>query len=386
MSGTALRTSVFTAEHDALRASIRAFVERELAPHADAWEREGDFPDWVFERLGAQGLLGLAYPEDVGGQGGDYLSTVVLKEEMTRAGSGGVAMAVAVQTDMATPPINKFGTPAQKEEFLRPALAGTKIACLGITEPNAGSDVANISTAARREGSDWVLNGRKTFITNGVRAHFCTLVARTDKPAGYHGFSLFLVPTDTPGWSVARRLDKLGMRSSDTAEIAIEDVRLPADALLGVEGEGFQQIMWELQGERLVTAAGSVVSAQLLFDRCLAYAKERTTFGKPIGKHQVIAHRLAEMATEIEAARALVHEVAFKVDAGEYPVKEISMAKLYAGLVVNRVANAAMQIFGGIGYSTELPVERAWRDVRLIRIGAGSDEVMREIVAKGMGL
>jgi len=249
---TAVRSSIFTPEHEALRATVRAFVERELAPYAEEWEEAGDFPDWVFTKLGDAGYLGLAYPEEVGGQGGDYISTLVLKEEMARCGSGGVGMAVAVQTDMATPPILKFGTKEQIDRYLRPAIKGTKIACLGITEPGAGSDVANIQTLAVRDGSDWVINGRKIFITNGVRAHFCTLVARTNKPAGHHGFSLFLVPTDTPGWTVTKRLDKLGMHSSDTAEIALEDVRLPADALLGVDGEGFAQIMWELQGERLV--------------------------------------------------------------------------------------------------------------------------------------
>ena len=383
---TAVRASIFTSEHEALRASIRTFVERELAPHASQWEADGDFPDWVFSKLGEQGYLGLSYPEEVGGQGGDYISTLVLKEEMARVGSAGVAMAVAVQTDMATPPILKFGTDAQKKEYLEPAIRGEKIACLGISEPNAGSDVASIETTAVRDGSDWVINGRKIFITNGCRAHFCTLVARTDKPAGHHGFSLFLVPTDTPGWQVTRRLDKLGMHSSDTAEIVMEDMRLPGDALLGVENEGFMQIMWELQGERLVGVAGSVAGAQLLLERCLEYANERTTFGKPIGQHQVIAHKLATMATEIEAARALVYEAAWKFGTGEYPVKEISMAKLYGGIVANRVANEAMQIFGGASYTMELPIQRAWRDSRLIRIGGGTDEVMREVISKLMGL
>ncbi len=386
MTETAIRSSIFDAEHDSLRASVRAFVERELAPHAEEWEQAGDFPDWVFEKLGDAGYLGLAYPEEVGGQGGDYISTLVLKEEMARCGSGGVGMAVAVQTDMATPPILKFGTPAQIDEYLRPAIKGSKIACLGITEPGAGSDVANIQTLAVRDGSDWVINGRKTFITNGVRAHFCTLVARTNKPAGHHGFSLFLVPTDTPGWTVAKRLDKLGMHSSDTAEIAIDDVRLPSDALLGVEGEGFAQIMWELQGERLVGVAGSIAGSQRLLDACIQYAKDRHAFGKPIGKNQAISHRLATMATEIEAARQMIYDAAWKFGTGEYPVKEISMAKLYGGIVASRVANEAMQIFGGAAYTMDLPIQRAWRDSRLIRIGGGTDEVMREVISKLMGL
>ncbi|HLW17318.1 MAG TPA: acyl-CoA dehydrogenase family protein [Actinomycetota bacterium] len=383
---TAVRSSIFTPEHEALRATVRAFVERELAPYAEEWEEAGDFPDWVFTKLGDAGYLGLAYPEEVGGQGGDYISTLVLKEEMARCGSGGVGMAVAVQTDMATPPILKFGTKEQIDRYLRPAIKGTKIACLGITEPGAGSDVANIQTLAVRDGSDWVINGRKIFITNGVRAHFCTLVARTNKPAGHHGFSLFLVPTDTPGWTVTKRLDKLGMHSSDTAEIALEDVRLPADALLGVDGEGFAQIMWELQGERLVGVAGSIAGSQRLLDACIQYAKDRHAFGKPIGKNQAISHRLATMATEIEAARQMIYDAAWKFGNGEYPVKEISMAKLYGGIVASRVANEAMQIFGGAAYTMDLPIQRAWRDSRLIRIGGGTDEVMREVISKLMGL
>jgi alkylation response protein AidB-like acyl-CoA dehydrogenase len=336
--------------------------------------------------MGDAGLLGLSYPETYGGSGGDYISTLVFKEEMARCGSGGVGMAVSVQTDMATPPILKFGTEAQKQEYLVPAIKGTKIACLGITEPNAGSDVANIETTATRDGSDWIVNGRKIFITNGVRAHFCTLVARTDKPSGYHGFSLFIVPTNTPGWQVTRRLDKLGMHSSDTAEIVMEDMRLPEDALLGEEGKGFYQIMWELQGERLVASAGAIAGSQLLFDRCLQYAKERQAFGQPIGKFQTMAHRLAEMGTEIAAARELVYDAVWKFNKGEYPVKEITMAKLYTGIVINKITNQAMQIFGGAAYLMDVPIQRAWRDSRLIRIGGGADEVMREIISKMRGL
>ena len=383
---TAVATSFFTPEHEALRSSIRSFIERELQPHAEQWEADGNFPDWVFEKMGDAGFLGLSYPEKYGGSGGDYISTLVLKEEMVRVGSGGVGMAVAVQTDMATPPIYKFGTEEQKQEYLVPAIKGRKIACLGISEPNAGSDVANIETVAVRDGSDWVINGRKIFITNGVRAHFCTLVARTDKPSGYHGFSLFIVPTNTKGWQVSRRLDKLGMHSSDTAEIVMEDMRLPGDALLGEEGKGFYQIMWELQGERLVASAGAVSGAQLLFDRCLQYVKEREAFGQPIGKFQAMGHRLAEMATEIAAARELVYDAVWKVNKGEYPVREISMAKLYTGVVGNKITNQAMQIFGGASYLMDLPIQRAWRDSRVMRIGGGADEIMREIISKMRGL
>jgi len=378
---------LFTPEHEELRASVRPFVETELAPYAQEWERDGEFPNSVFERMGDLGLLGLRYPPEYGGQGGDWGHAIVLAEELARVGSGGVGMAIAVQSEMATPPIHRYGTEEQKNRYLVPAIRGEKIACLGITEPDAGSDVANIQTAAVRdgEGNGWVINGRKMFITNGVRAHFCLLVARTDKPAGYDGFSLFLVDTSTPGFGVSRKLDKLGMRSSDTAELVLDDVRVQGDALLGTEGKGFYQIMWELQGERLIGVAGSVAGAWLAMRKTLEYAKERRAFGHSIADFQVIKHRFAEMATELEAARQLTYDTALAWERGEYPVKQISMAKLYSGVVVNRVMNECLQVHGGYGYSADSWIQRAWRDTRLLRIGAGTDEVMREVISKLMG-
>jgi alkylation response protein AidB-like acyl-CoA dehydrogenase len=372
-----VRHPLFTDGHDEFRASVRAFVESELQPHADDWERDGDFPNWVFKRMGDLGLLGLRYPTGYGGRGGDWGHAIVLAEEMARVGSAGVGMAVAVQAEMATPPIDRFGTPEQKERYLAPAIRGEKIACLAITEPDAGSDVANIRTTARRDGADWVLNGRKLFITNGRRADVCVLVARTDTPAGYEGFSLFLVDTDRPGFHVSRTLHKLGMHSSDTAELALDDVRVPDDALLGEEGKGFFQIMWELQGERVVGAAGSLAGGWLALELTLDYAKER-----PIGSFQVQRHRFAEMATELTSAQQLVYDVALAWERGEYPVREISMLKLHAGVVVNRVVNGCLQIHGEHGYSSGSWVERAWRDARLLRIGAGTDEVMRESISR----
>ena len=377
---------LFTEEHEDLRRAVRSVVETELAPHAEDWERESDFPNWVFTRLGGLGYLGLRYPEAYGGSGGDWGHAIVLAEELARIGSGGVGMAVAVQAEMATPPILQYGSEEQKQRYLVPAIRGERIACLGITEPGAGSDVAAIETTARREDGGWVINGRKMFITNGRRADFCLLVTRTDKPKGYEGFSLFLVDTDLPGFEVSRTLDKLGMRSSDTAELVLDDVRVPADALLGEEGKGFPQIMWELQGERLVGAAGSISGAWLAFDRTLAYAKEREAFGRPIGRFQALRHAFAEMATEIEAARQLCYDVALLWEKGRYPVREISELKLYSGLVVNRVMDRCLQIHGGYGYASESWVQRAWRDARLLRIGAGTDEVMREVIAKAMSL
>ena len=375
----------FTEEHEQLRASIRSFVETELAPHAEAWEAAGDFPDSVFTRMGELGLLGLTYPEEIGGGGGDYLCNIVLAEEMTRCNSGGVAMAVAVQTDMAVPPVFKFGTPDQIERYLVPAIKGESIFCLGITEPDAGSDVASIKTTAKKVDGGWVINGSKIFITNGRRAHAMTLVAKTDRDASHSGISLFVVDTNTPGFEVRRTLDKLGMRTSDTAEITFTDMFVPENALLGKEGEGFYNISWELQGERLVGAAGAIAGARRSFEAALAYAGQRETFGKPIGKHQVIRHALADMATEVEAAQQLVYAAAWKVNKGEYPVREISMAKLLTGEVSWKVVDKALQIFGGYGYAMEFPIQRAWRDTRLIRIGGGTDEVMRDVIGKMEG-
>ena len=378
---------LFTDEHETFRATCREFVESELAPHAAAWEQEGSFPDWVFKRMGDLGLLGVRYPIEHGGAGGDWGHAIVLAEEMARCGSGGVGMAVAVQTEMATPPILKFGTDDQKRRYLEPTIRGEKIVCLGITEPGAGSDVANIQTTAVRDVDGcWTINGAKTFITNGVRADYCLLVTRTDKARGYEGFSLFLVDTDLPGFTVSRKLDKLGMRSSDTAELALNDVRVPDSALLGEAGRGFTQIMWELQGERVIGAAGSIAGGWLVFEKTLAYAKERHAFGRPIGRFQVNRHKFATMATELEAARQLLYDTALAWERGEYPVKQISMVKLYSGLVVNRVMNECLQLWGGMGYATETGIERAWRDSRLLRIGGGTDEVMREIISKTMGL
>ncbi|MEJ7655421.1 MAG: acyl-CoA dehydrogenase family protein [Thermoleophilaceae bacterium] len=376
---------IFTDEHDQLRESIRSFVLRELAPHAEEWE-ETTFPDWVFNRMGELGFLGLSYPEEYGGQGGDYFASLVLAEEMSFVGSGGVGMGVAVHTDMATPPIHLFGTEEQKQRYLVPSIAGEKISCLGITEPDAGSDVSGIKTRAVRDGDEWVINGSKTYITNGHRADFIVLVTKTDPDAGYDGFTLFLVDMDLPGVVREKKLEKLGMHSSDTALLAFSDVRVPADAVLGQEGKGFYHIMWELQGERLIGAAGSVAGAERTFEKTLQYARERTAFGRPIGKFQAIRHKFAEMATKIETARQMVYMTAWRFAGGEYPVREITMAKLYASRIAVEVADECIQIHGGAGYMKEYGIERAWRDLRLNRIGAGSDEIMLDVIGRSYGI
>jgi citronellyl-CoA dehydrogenase len=376
----------FTPEHDALRKTVRRFAEEELAPHADEWEEQGDFPDWVFKRAGDLGLLGLTYPEKYGGQGADYFATLVFAEEIGRCNSGGVAMGLSVQTDMATPPVYKFGTEEQRQRYLVPSITGEKIACLGISEPEAGSDVMNIDTTATWDGSGWVINGRKIFITNGIRAHYMTLVAKTRRNGNDNGHSLFLVDTDTPGFIKGRKLDKVGMLTSDTAEILFEDCRVPAGALLGNEGEGFKHIMWELQGERLIGAAAGVSGAARAVEAAIAYAKQREAFGRPIGKFQAIRHKLAEQATKVTALRELIYYTAYRWNSGEYVVREISMAKLLSGKIGFDVLNECLQVFGGYGYSMEFPIQRGWRDMRLNRIGGGTDEVMREVIGKLEGL
>jgi alkylation response protein AidB-like acyl-CoA dehydrogenase len=376
---------IFTDEHEQLRESIRNFATKELAPHAEEWE-ETTFPNWVFTRMGELGFLGLDKPEEYGGQGGDYYSAMVLAETIGYSNSGGMCMGVAVHTDMAMPPILAFGTEEQKQEWVVPAIQGTKILCLGITEPDAGSDVAGIKTRAVHDGDEYVINGSKTFITNGHRADAIVLVTKTDPDAGYDGFTLFVVPMDSPGVIREKKLEKLGMHASDTALLAFQDVRVPATAVLGEVGKGFYHIMWELQGERLHGAVGCVAGAQRCFDRTLQYAKERTAFGKPIGNFQVIRHKFAEMATKIETARQLAYTTAWRFQNGEYPVREISMAKLYASQIAVEVADECIQIHGGAGYMKEYGVERAWRDLRLNRIGAGTDEIMLDVIGRSYGL
>jgi alkylation response protein AidB-like acyl-CoA dehydrogenase len=381
------RHFIFNDEHEQLRESIRRFVTAEVLPHAEEWE-ETTFPDAIVRRMGELGFLGLDKPVEYGGQGGDYYSALVLAEELVRGHSGGLTMGIAVQTDMALPPILKFGTEAQKRQWAAPAIAGEKILCLGITEPDAGSDVAAIRTRADYDDvtGEYVINGSKTYITNGHRADMIVLVTKTDVDADYDGFTLFLVPMDLPGVVREKKLEKLGMHASDTALLAFQDVRVPADAVLGEVGKGFYQIMWELQGERLISSAAAVASAQDVFERTLDYAKQRVAFGRPIGRFQANRHKFAEMATKIEAARELVYATAWRFQNGDYPVREISMAKLYASRIACEVADDCLQIHGGAGYMREYGIERAWRDLRLNRIGAGTDEVMLEVIGRSYGL
>ena len=381
-----MNLSPFSEEHDLLRKSVAEWVDAEIAPHVAEWEEAGDFPNEVFSRAGELGFLGLAYPEPAGGQGGDYWAQVVFLEEVGRV-SQAIAMVLSVQTDMATPPILEFGTEAQIERWLKPALRGELIGAIGITEPDTGSDVAAIRTRAVRDGDEWVLDGSKMYITNGARADFITMVARTSEPGDddpRSGISMFIVDTSLPGFTVSKKLEKAGMRLSDTALLYMDDVRLAADALLGTEGEGFKQIMWELQGERMGVSIFGVAGARAVLEEAIGYARVREAFGSPIGDFQAVSHRLAEMATEVEAVQALVYECCDLWNQGIYATQEVAMAKLAVGQLSHRVADHAVQTLGGAGLVEGSFIPREWLGMRIGRIGGGSDEVQRQILARIM--
>ena len=377
-------TPPFTDEHEELRSSIRGFLDRELAPHAQEWEDARWFPDEVFGKLASQGLLGLKYPAEYGGQGGDYLHEAVLVEELARIGSGGTAAGIGAHINIATPPIWKFGTADQHKRYLVPAIKGEKIGALGITEPGAGSDVAALRTRATPVDGGWVVNGEKTYITNGVRAHFIVTAVKTTEEGGHHGISFLIV--DRSEGVTSAKLEKLGWHASDTATIAFEDVFVPAENLLGAEHEGFKQIMANFQWERLAMALGAVGAMALAWERTAEFARERTAFGRPLSKHQAIRHKLADLATSAYTARCVTYDALRRFVAGEEPLKEVTMAKLLTQRASFDLMDACLQIHGGAGYMKELWVERAARDSRLGPIGGGSDEIMREILGRVLAL
>jgi citronellyl-CoA dehydrogenase len=374
----------FTAEHEAFRKSVRAWVEKELTPHSLEWDRAGIFPREVFKQAGELGFLGINHDPKYGGSGLDYWFVTAFCEELSRSQNAGVNMALLVQGQMATPIINEIGTDEQKREFLEPALKGERIAALGVSEPGVGSDVANMKTTARIDGDDYVINGSKMWITNGTRADFITLGVRTGE-AGYGGISLVTFPTDVKGFSVSKKLDKVGNLSSDTAILFFEDCRIPRRYVLGEENMGFYSIMTNFQGERLVGALTAVAGMERMVEDALNYGNEREAFGKPLIKFQVWRHKFVEHLTAIEAAKRLTYHAVAVFDAKENAVKEISMAKLFAGDLAQRVAYDCQQFFGGMGYIEETPIARAWRDIRLITIGGGTSEVMKEILSKIYG-
>src|SRR4030042_839294 len=376
----------FTEEHNIFRKSLKDFVKKEIRPYAEEWEEAGVYPREIFKRMGDLGFLGVSYPEEYGGGGGDYFTTIVFAEEISRCGALGFAMSVLVQTDIASSAIIDLGTHEQKLKYLKPVLAGEKIIALGVTEPNHGSDVASLETTAIKDGDHYIIKGRKIFITNGPQADLITLGVRTEPEKAEKGISLIIFETNTPGFSVGRKLKKMGMHSSDTAELFFDDCIVPAENLLGRKGEGFYAIMLGFENERLVGAAMSYSGAEVALELSLQYAKQSIQGGRPIGQFQVSSHMLSEMATDIEAARQLTYHAAWLKSKGRPCRKELNMAKVFATEIANEVANKAVQIFGGYGYMQEYEVERIYRDVRLANIGAGTSQIMKNIIAKQLGL
>jgi acyl-CoA dehydrogenase len=379
-------TPPFNDEHEQLREVLARFMERELAPHAAQWEDERWFPNEVFAKLAKHGFLGLKYPTEYGGQGGDYLHDAVLAEELARCGSGGLAAGIGAHVSIATPPIWKFGTEEQKRRWLVPAIRGEKIGALGITEPDAGSDVAGIKTRAHKVDGGYTVNGSKTFITNGVRADFVVTAVKTTAEGGHHGLSFLVIEKGMDGFAVSRKLDKMGWHASDTGELSFDEVFVPDANLLGEENKGFYLIMANFQWERLSMALGAVGSMRAVLERSLAYAGERSAFGRPIAKHQVIRHKLADMAVRLETGRAVTYNALRLFAEGQDALREVTIAKLRTQRDCFEQADDAVQIFGGAGYMKEYGIERAARDARLGPIGGGTDEVMKEILAKQLGL
>ena len=377
----------FDSEHEELRATVRRWVESEIVPEQGEWEKRREFPRELFDRAGELGFLGLKYPERLGGQGGDGVHDAVWAEEVAAAGMcGGVGAGLGAHTGIATPPVWNFGTDEQHERFLRPAIAGERIAALGITEPGAGSDVASIRTAARKVAGGWVVNGSKTFITNGVRADFLVCAVRTTSAGGHGGISFLILERGMKGYEVSRKLEKMGWHSSDTAELSFTDVAVPDENLLGAENEGFKLIMSNFQSERLLMALGAVGGMDWCLRRTIAYALERRAFGRPIGSFQANRHKVAEMATKLEAGRAMTYSALRLMADGRDALREVTAAKLFTQRAAVEVADDAVQIHGGYGYMREYEVERALRDARLGPIGGGTDEIMKEILGRGLGL
>jgi acyl-CoA dehydrogenase len=378
-------SSPFGPEHEELRQSLRSFIARELAPHASEWERSEHFPNSVFTALAAQGFLGLKYPESIGGQGGDHLHEAVFVEELARCGSGGLAAGIGAHCEIATSPVFTFGTPDQHERYLRPAIAGEKIAALAITEPDAGSDVASLRTTATKVDGGWTVSGEKTFITGGVRADYYVAAVRT-KPEGGHGGISFLI-VDRQDAIDARPLQKMGWHASDTATVAFDEAFVPDENLLGELHGGFKLIMANFAWERLTMSLGSVAAMDYVLEKTIEYTKERQVFGRPVTGFQVTRHKLADMRAQTHIARCLTYDALQRFVADDPGTTEaVVIAKLHTQRAAFELTDAAVQLHGGAGYMTEVGIERSFRDSRLGPIGGGTDEIMREILSKIMGL
>src|SRR5213593_816503 len=378
---------IFNEQHEMFRATVRQFVEREIMPHVEEWEGAGRMPRSIWPRLGELGFLGLEYDEKYGGSGADLRTTMVLHEECARSRSGSFAMAVGVHCDMASPHLYWTGSEALKAKYLPAMCRGEALTAIAVTEPGGGSDVAAIRTRAVRDGDHYVINGSKMFITNGATADVFFLAARVEAGSEgkrHQGISVFLVERTTPGFTVSRTLDKMGMRASDTAELAFQDMRVPVENLLGREGVGFYEVMRVFQRERLVAGLHAVAGCARALEDTIAYVQERHAFDGPLSEKQVIRHKVADRATLIEAGRWLTYAACLKYAAGEDVVKEISMVKLFTADMAQKVAYDCVQLHGGYGYMREYPVERFFRDIRLMTIGGGTSEIMKEIIAKQM--
>ena len=371
----------FTEEHHMLRQTVKQFVQAEIAPYTEEWDAAGIFPRELFKKAGDLGLFGIRLDPKYGGSGLDWWATAAYLEGFSYCNNGGVAMAMFVQSDITLPVLDELGTDEQKEEFLRPAIEGDRIAALGISEPGGGSDVAALKTRAVTEGDDLVISGQKLWITNGTRADFLILAVRTGGE-GYKGVSMVLFPTDTPGFAVGKKLHKVGNLASDTAELFFDNCRIPKRYVLGELNRGFYYTMHNFQGERLAAALSSIAVMERAMEMAISYGKERMAFGQPIGEFQVWRHRFAEHLTSIEAAKWLSYRALDLINRGKKAVREITMAKLFTSELSQRVTYDCMQIFGGFGYTTEYPISRMWRDARLNTIGAGASEIMKEIIAK----
>lgn len=377
----------FNEEHEMFRQTVRRFVQTEIRPNIEEWEEARIFPaHTLFKKMGDLGLLGLTYPEAYGGGGVDYWYNAVMLEEIGRAGCGSVPMAIAVQTDMATPALAEHGSEELKRQFLAPAIAGDMVAAIAISEPDAGSDVAAIRTYARSDGDDYLINGSKMWITNGTQADYLTLLARTSDEHGYRGMSLIVVPTKTPGFSVSRKLEKMGNHASDTAILSFDDVRVPKRFRIGPQGMGFILQMQQFQKERLAAALMGVSGMEEAIQLTINYTRERHTFGKPLIDNQWIHFKIAELLTEVEALRQLTYHCVRMLVAEQDMTKEVSMAKLKTGRLAREVADTCVQFHGGMGYVEEYPIARYYRDARLLSIGGGADEIMLGIIARYEGI
>lgn len=375
----------FDPSHQMVRDSVRRFVEREILPDINTWEEAESFPRELYLKAGTAGILGIGYPEALGGSHeGDVFAKIAASEELMRCGSAGLVAGLG-SLDIGLPPIVKWARPEVRDRVVPQVLSGEKISALAITEPGGGSDVANLQTRAVRDGEFYRVSGSKTFITSGVRADFYTVAVRTGAP-GFGGISLLLIEKGIPGFTVGRQLKKMGWWASDTAELFFDDCRVPVGNLIGAENMGFACIMGNFQSERLALALMANMTSQLALEEALKWAREREAFGKPIGKFQVIKHRLAEMATALEVSREFTYRQAAKMAAGQSVIKEISMAKNFATDTSDRITTEAVQILGGLGYMRESLVERLYRDNRILSIGGGTREVMNEIISKQMGL